>query len=325
MPREFVFNSAIGSRIRGFINEKQSMGYKYFNESKWMEKFDRYWNGHGYGDTGLTVENLEEWLQKRDCEGAKCTATRISVIREFSLYLNGLGIYSYYPSIDIRYTKPPVHVFTNDETKAVFREIDQYTPRNKTKDTLRLANEYPVLYRLIYCEGLRNSEASQLPARNVDLETGAITILDGKNNKDRIVYLSHDLLALCRDYFQYLCGILGYEPEWFFPGVDPQKAVSAGTVSTRFRESWKKTPYAGNCLTDPCVHSLRHTMITKRINLWFQQGISFDQMLPYLCKFLGHKSFRDTFYYFHYVEETARIVKEKDTTIGRVIPEVVRR
>ena len=66
-------------------------------------------------------------------------------------------------------------------------------------------------------------------------------------------------------------------------------------------------------------------MITKRINLWLQQGISFDQMLPYLCKFLGHKSFRDTFYYFHYVEETARIVKEKDTTTGRVIPEVVRR
>ena len=133
------------------------------------------------------------------------------------------------------------------------------------------------------------------------------------------------MLTLCRDYFRYLCGTLGYESEWFFPGTDPKKAVSAGTVSTRFREAWKKTPYAENCLVNPCVHSLRHTMITKRIGLWFKQGVGFDQMLPYLCKFHGHKSFHDSFYYFHYVEETARIVREKDTTIGRVIPEVIRR
>ena len=162
MPKEFIFNSAIGSKIRSFINEKNSMGYKYFNESKWMEKFDHYWDEHGYGDTGLTAENLEEWLQKRNCEGAKCTVTRISVIREFSLYLNGLGIHSYYPPIDIRYNRSPVHVFTDDEIKAVFRELDQYTPRTRARNALRLANEYPVLYRLIYCVGLRNSEASQL-------------------------------------------------------------------------------------------------------------------------------------------------------------------
>ena len=85
------------------------------------------------------------------------------------------------------------------------------------------------------------------------------------------------------------------------------------------------TPFGGKTALRPCVHSLRHTMITKRINLWVKQGISFDQMMPYLCKFLGHKSFNETYYYFHYVEDSARIIQEKDSTIGKVIPEVMRR
>ena len=116
MRREFVFNSAIAESISGFLQEKKSMGYKYFNESKWMEKFDQYWNSHGYGDTGLTIENLSEWLEKRDCEGEKCLSTRVSVIRQFSSYLNGLGIPSYFPPLDARYSKPVIHLIRPDET-----------------------------------------------------------------------------------------------------------------------------------------------------------------------------------------------------------------
>ena len=50
-----------------------------------------------------------------------------------------------------------------------------------------------------------------------------------------------------------------------------------------------------------------------------------NTMLPYLSHFLGHKGFRDTFYYYHYVEETARTIRKKDTVTSRVIPEVMRR
>ena len=65
MFKIYKYSSAIGHHIQGFIDEKQAAGYKYYNESKWMEKFDAYWQNHNYGDTGLTQENLEEWL--RNC------------------------------------------------------------------------------------------------------------------------------------------------------------------------------------------------------------------------------------------------------------------
>ena len=70
---------------------------------------------------------------------------------------------------------------------------------------------------------------------------------------------------------------------------------------------------------------MRHSFVVDRINKWREQGLDFNTMLPYLSHFLGHKGFRDTFYYYHYVEETARTIRKKDTVTSRVIPEVMRR
>ena len=325
MPEKYNYSSSIGHHIQGFIDEKQASGYKYYNESKWMEKFDAYWQNHNYSDTGLTQENLEEWLRKRDNEGAGCLMHRTSIIREFSLYLNGLGIPSYYPSIEVRYPKPPAYVLTDEELKAFFHQVDNFVPKKASKMSSRMANEYPILFRLIACTGLRNSEASHLPIKNIDFEKGSIEILNGKGDKDRIVYLSEDLLVMCRDYYRYLCEELGMNPIWLFPGKSPDEPINSSTVSDRFTKFWNKTEFKGKTALKPCVHSLRHTMITRRINLWVKQGISFEQMMPYLCKFLGHKTFSDTYYYFHYIEDSARIIQEKDSTISKVIPEVVRR
>ena len=325
MGKEFVFNSTIAEYISGFLEEKKAMGFKYFNESKWMEKFDRYWTSNGYGDTGLTVENLSGWIKKRDCEGTKCFSTRVSVIRQFSCYLNGLGIPSYCPPLDARYSKPVIHLLLPDERMALFYEIDSYVPRKGSRDVRRLANEYPVLFRLIYLTGLRASEACMLPSGNVDWYGARIYILDGKSNKDRIVYLSDDTLALCRDYYDYLCNELGGAPSWFFPGLDPANPVSYGTASSFFRSCWLRTSFAAGCDRNPTIHCLRHSFVVDRINKWREQGVDFDAMLPYLSQFLGHKSFSDTFYYYHYMEEAARTIRKKDTVISRVIPEVMRR
>ena len=48
----------------------------------------------------------------------------------------------------------------------------------------RMAREYPVLFRLIYCCGLRNNEACSLKICDVDLENGLITLYRTKGNKD---------------------------------------------------------------------------------------------------------------------------------------------
>ena len=325
MVEDFRYESCISEWISGFIHEKTSLGYKYYNEAKWMRLFDRYWIEHGYGKEGLTLENIAGWLKKRDSEGAKCQAARVSVIRQYSIYLIGLGIESYFPPLNIRYPKAVIHLPTDEEIAALFGEIDAYTPQKGSRDTRRVANEYPFLFRLIYLNGMRAGEPCRVLLENVDFDEGIILIMDGKGNRDRRIHLSEDMAELCREYHSYLQESLGYEPKWLFPGINPDKPLSYGSVSVMFRRCWQKTAFAEHCDKNPTTHCLRHAYVVKRIDLWRKQGLDFEHMLPYLSKFLGHKDFDESYYYYHFAEESARTIREKDTVISRVIPEVMRR
>lgn len=121
MAEEIIYTSSIAEWITGFVQEKKSLGYKYFNESKWMRMFDNYWTEHGYDAAGLTQENLSGWIKKRDTEGEKCFATRVCVIRQFAKYLN--KTFPICRTIESRQTEQ--HLFLDDHVVAwVFVQSD---------------------------------------------------------------------------------------------------------------------------------------------------------------------------------------------------------
>ena len=123
-------------------------------ETAVMRRFDEYWSAHGYGRTGLTPDNLEKWCRKSDTEGAGSLEERISVIRQFARYLNGIGMSSYVAPITVKYSPPLPHLFTKDELQGLFHQIDYYNPTARGRCSKRIADEYPVLFRLIYLNGL---------------------------------------------------------------------------------------------------------------------------------------------------------------------------
>lgn len=327
MHKDAVYTSPIGHHIQGFLAEKRSLGYKYDHEANILRIFDEYWINHGYGDTGLTMENLADWLQMKESEGTARLTERITVIRQFAVYLNGLCVQSYIPPIETKYEVPVRIPLTKSELREFFSQVDAYSPAKHggAKSSRRMAKEYPVLFRMIYLNGMRISEAIGLPVSRIDLEDGIITIIDGKGNKDRLIYMAEDFTELCRDYIEFLRNDLGTDPTWLFPGHDPEKHIYIASVEYRFNRFWEKTPYAANRAVKPTVHDLRHTFVVDRINLWLEQGIDFAHMLPYLSKFLGHKSFDETFYYYHYAQEAADIIRKMDSVTEKVIPEVMRR
>jgi integrase len=215
-----------------------------------------------------------------------------------------------------------VHVLTRPEITEVFGYIDRYKPEKPCPATVRMANGYRFLYRLILTTGLRNAEAASLRVSDVDWKTGTVVVYNSKGRKDRIIYFSEDLTEMGISYFSYLRSALGYEPYWLFPGLDPGAHISSGTVTTRFHNFWMQTSFAEFCERNPTVHALRHTYVVFRINGWMAQGLDLNVLMPYLSKFLGHKSPGETFYYYHQVLEAFSVIRKKDTIAKCVIPEV---
>ena len=322
MNEGYRFQSVLAPFITGLLDEKHSLGFDYHTEELILIRFDRYCIQKSLETIQVTKEFLDEWCTQTDTEGLSQKIRRISVVRQLMLYMISLGIMVHLPKSGGRIEVVLPHIFTLEELQAFFHEADSYFYSVSRHVDRRLANEYRVLFRLLYCCGLRNSEGCGIAKEQVDLDNGILTILDSKGNKDRLVYMADDLLELCKEYYRYLCDELSDNPRWFFPGQDPAKPLPNTTVDRAFNRFWNGTRFSASCNNKPTVHDLRFTFVTDRINLWAAQGIPVDSMMPYLQKYLGHKSLQDSYYYYHTSRQLYESIRINDKTAEMVIPEV---
>jgi len=318
---KYSYHSIYSPYIEGFILQKKQCGFIYDAESYTMKKFDEFCSFHGYSDVPITREIAMEWSLQRDNESVNYRNHRVSVLRQLCIYMNSMGIDSYVPRNQASGTAAaPPHIPTAEELRELFDAIDSYLPEQKQWQIYAL--EYPVLFRLYYCCGLRLAEGCYLRRRDVDLSEGILTILGSKGRKDRLVYMADDLTALCK---QYDSRMSGYYPnrEWFFPGRVDGKPFAKTSLDTKFRRFWEMTECSKHCEKRPTAHALRHVFVVDRMNKWMLEGVPLETMTPYLSRYLGHSGLSDTMYYYHHVREAFQILRQKDRMSGKIIPEVV--
>ena len=291
------FVSCFAEDLERFLRKKQDAGFQYDSVEYTLRRFDKFCADRSVTAPEVTKDLVNSWLGSFDNCCAVTVAGRASVIRQFSLFLLSIGREAYVPGSKPHGKKRQIHVLSDDEINALFEKIDQYSPGVQAASFCRLAIEYRVLFRLLLCCGLRVSEARKLKKNDVDLQNGTLLIRNGKGNYDD-------------------CSV------WFFPAREMNNLLSVSLIGRRFNEAWNATPFAQTCPDKPTVHSLRHTYVVKRMNLWMEQGIPLRSMLPYLSKYLGHKSVEDTFYYYHQLDTAFRIIHDKDRQSKVIIPEV---
>ncbi len=322
MNKDYLRNSAVAPYIDGLLEEKRSLGYSYVFEEYLLNVFDNYCSENGLSDPCFTRKFLSGWLDAWGDESPSYHSQRISFVRQLALYMNSLGISAYIPVENVKKEVVVPHFLSREELASFFHELDRAVPRVSQPYAWRMWNSYRVIFRLLYSCGMRNSEACCLKTEDADLRTGILTIRHSKGDKDRLVYLASDMLELMRSYQGYLCSQLGQLPFWFFPSRNTKGHVVKSTLDYRFNEAWARTPYAAMCNKKPTVHCLRHSFVVDRMNAWLDQGMSYDQMLPYLSKYLGHSGLDESLYYYHLNEEANQLIRRKDRTAGRVIPGV---
>ena len=323
--RNYTYTSALAPYIEGFVAEKRSLGFIYNTEAYELSRFDRYWKEHGFADCDISYDRINEWISAKPGEGKTSHGKRINAVRHFATYMIALGIPAYVPLLKVRKEQNKVHIFTGVELREFFSVADHYRPASINPADRRMAREYPLIFRLYYCCGMRNNEVCSLETDDFELESGIITVRDGKNQKDRLVYLPEDLRKMALSYYRYLNKELGFIPRWFFPGRFPDKHVGKTQIDKRFRLFWAETKASETCDKRPTPHCLRHTFVVDRINRWIEEGLELDVMLSYLSKYLGHADPEETFYYYHMVSDAFRIIRARDRTSGDIIPEVRRR
>ena len=307
--------------IEGLIEQKKSLGYPYETSIRHLRSFSRFCRDHYRDETKLTKEIAMHWAEKRPEEHVNTLHRRITPVRQLAKYMNRLGIEAYLipagiPGKSVQYVP---HIYTEQELRAFFAQLDRCSPAPSSPARHLVI---PVFFRLLYCCGLRSSEARLLKVEDVDLENGKVTIRCSKGNKSRTVMMSKELLQLCSVYDARVRQLVPKRTV-FFPNPHDQP-YNGSMIDYWFHLFWTRTGLAdlrsGN---RPRVHDFRHTFAVKRLNLWVQQGKDLTACLPYLSMYLGHAHLTATDYYLHLVPEFFPTFREKTLKKSeRLLPEV---
>lgn len=296
----YKFTSGIASYIEAFVEQKHICGYPYNSSVRILNHFDSMIACQFPEADTITKEICHEWLHFKPGEHPNGLLRRTTPVRQLSKYMNGIGVQAYVlpghiPNKQIKYE---AHIYTEKELKAFFHSIDQ-CPKSPFSPTRCYV--IPVFFRLLYCCGLRSSEARLLRIDDIDLSNGKIIIRESKGWKARIVYMSGDLLEMCREYQDIMETIIPGRSA-FFPNKDGN-AYSNSTVDVWFHEFWDSLPESSFITGNPArVHDFRHAYAVCRLNSWVWENRDINALYPYMSEYMGHSSYADTDYYLSLAE-----------------------
>ena len=141
---------------------------------------------------------------------------------------------------------------------------------------------------LAYQSGLRLSEIASLQVTDINSQNMTIHIRSAKGDKDRIVNMSANTLALLRQYAkQYKLN------HWLFEGDPKTEHISTRTIQLVYNEAvtQSKVRRKGG------IHTLRHSYATHLL----EKGVD----VRTIQTLLGHTSLETTMRYMHVSGEEA--------------------
>ena len=271
-----------------------SAGYEESGYRSALLPFIRFCGGTFPDRYCLTKEMIDGWLAQHPYKSINSQGVFISCLRQYTKFIRFLGKEAFVPDEDytVRHECFVPFVFTDGELSAFFQSVDSVRsiPTKWKKDLI-----LPVLFRMIYCCGMRPGEPLRLETKDVDLLTGSVYIRQSKGSKDRHITMSEDMRQLCAHY-----DILAGQRKWFFQKWDGDP-LPTYWLDSQFHKCWdsSKISHHGN----PRPYDLRHAFATRNLMRWIDNGLDVMSLLPYLSAYMGHSHFQYTLYYIHLLPE----------------------
>ena len=320
IPNEYspAFSSGLADKLQAFLINKRAAGNKYVSEAHLLSQLDKYLTSMEKKQP--YEERLLSWGLKRDSESAKTHHLRVTVLRQFCLYLNRHGESITLPECPKKLSLSFVpYIFTHEQISAVITSADTMTSR--VHDS-RICLNMPTLLRTLYGTGMRASEATGLLIRHVDLKQGVITVWRSKNEISRYLPIKPCLQAQIAKHIDKMYAA-PKDDDFLFP-TKKQQQYSAKTIYAAFRDIlWRSGISHGGRGKGPRLHDIRHTFAVHSLQKLIKEGYDTYLLLPILSTYLGHTNIHATEKYLRLTPEMYPDMLEKvRQTCGRMMPEV---
>ena len=292
-----TFQDTLNLHYEMMLKYRQAVGYSPYADKVYLPLFIRFC-GENFADAdSISKEMIDSWLATQSFKTKGTLANVLGILRHFTLFQNSIGFPAYVPDEDyaVHRNQYKPYIFSDDELQQFFTAIDSTPSTARCPDGMLIV---PVLFRMMYCCGMRPGEPLRLRCSDIDLKNGDIYIKQSKRNKDRHIIMSEDLRCLCIKYDK-----LAGKREWFFQNSSGSP-FSTAWMGRQFHKCWKRSGLIDK--GNPRPYDLRHCFATRNIMNWVDTGKDIMGLLPYLSTYMGHSKFSHTLYYVHLLPERLR-------------------
>lgn len=321
----YIFTGPLSKYCKQYIEYKHSLGFKMGSSVYYLLRgMDTFFLQQGLplNSSVLTKEMVEKYVARRGEESVKTQHMRMSIIRQFSLFMNRLGFsYYVYPETDFIQVKDSFipYIFTHSEIERLTKIIDEI-PINPRYPRYHII--YPMLFRILYGCGLRINEALGLKMKDLDIEQGIIRLDATKNNIQRLMPMSKSLHKYCKKYIKQMGFSLSYDG-YYYPSRNGNQYNST-PVYCQFRKFMTLAGIFRENGTTPRVHDIRHTFAVHALEKMVDEGRDIYCSLPILSTYLGHRGLESTEKYLRLtVEAHDSIICAMTKYYNNTHPEVV--
>lgn len=312
--------------IKDYIGYKRALGYK--ADGDYLAKYQRLCKFLSKYSTSsppvLTFEMVNDYIFQGEGKNKAGTIhNRMSLIRQLALFMNltNPGNYVFPRERIVKSRKDDFvpYVFSHEEAKkldAGFQRLEKHA----LAPFKHLV--FPMLFRVLYCTGLRLGEALNLRLEDVDMGNGFLHIRKPKNTRDRTVPMASSLWEEMRKYLCTMHFGNGYTL-FLFPTAAGGR-YKCGSITRTFKQVYRNCGILNESGQLPRIHDLRHTFCTHALQRMIEQGSDVYCALPYLCEYVGHRDIGSTNTYLRLLPEKFSSISAQ---LGRyctdLIPEVL--
>lgn len=309
--------------IKEYIAYKRNLGFKMEHIEERLARFDRLTIVRKEIDIGISRELFDEWSKPLPQESATNRYSRISILRQFSAYLQLIGYNSYIPKLP-KYSSTFVpYIFTQAELAAIFTASDRLFLKRRYMYSQVCV--MPTLVRMLYGTGLRIGEALNLKHKDVHLDKGYLLVSTSKNGQERIVPLSLSLAEACKDYGLYRRrqGLDTGSEAYFFTALNGNRC-RVSTIYEIFRTVLYKAGISHQGRgKGPRLHDLRHTFCVNALVKLSEAGRDMYYSMPILSTYVGHGSVEATNRYVRLTAELyPRLLEKVNAAYRYIFPEI---
>ena len=282
---------------------------------------DRFFKDYHFDTLKLTKEMVLSFTAYRENESLKTQHQRVTIIRQFAIFINTLGCDAYI--LPVKFIKigkafTPC-ILTYDEISRILKASDNIKIRKQSPNQHII---YPVLMRMLYGCGLRVSEALCLKVSDVNLRDGILTVTKTKFNKSRLIPMSASLTKICSSYAAKMNFDIK-DSRYFFSAPDKGR-YNRSVIYVKFKNLLKEASIVrAGYASGPRLHDLRHTFAVHSLEKMVAEGVDIYCSLPILCAYLGHRGIESTEKYLRLTKQSfSSITSPLETLYEGVFPEV---